>query len=305
VDTRGRQIDSGTLHALRYEGFGYFCREYPHRSPERPVLFVGGAFQSMASWRRFADHFSDRRTVILCDLPGSGTADALPSEYGLDFLAIAMSGVLDHLDVAEVDIVSASYGSPIAYRFAQLFPERTGRLVLAGVMKEIPAGRRAVTAATVAAVCDGRLGDFARLVVEGLMCLDPSRHVERRAVTRRLLQSQLERMTPDDQLRYVHNTTRLLEHQPLDLAAAPPVPALVFTGEHDVYTTPEDCREVASAFADVRFSTIPAADHLFHLERFDTTLALLDAFLDPCAPCLMPAGCSDSRGRGSSDRTWL
>ena len=96
---------------------------------------------------------------------------------------------------------------------------------------------------------------------------------------------------------------RLLHHEPLDLGAAPAVPALVFTGEHDVYTRPELCHEVASAFESATFTTIRSADHLFHLECFDATLALVAWFLrgEPLDPtryaaieswCLEPSALS-------------
>jgi pimeloyl-ACP methyl ester carboxylesterase len=264
---------------LCHGGYRYTCRVRRTPSDRLPVFFVSGAFQSMGSWRKFADHFGQFTTVVLCDLPGTGGSDVLPAACGLDFLATAMRVVLRRLEIAQCDVVSASYGSPIAYRFAQLFPEAVGRLVLAGVMKEIPGDRRASTMRTMASLREGRLKDFARDVADGLLCTDADRPIDRRQLARRLLMTQLERMTPADQQRYVHNTTRLLDHPPLDLSAPPPVPALVFTGEHDVYTRPDDCLEVALAFDDAVFTTIERADHLFHVERFEATLALVDAFL--------------------------
>jgi pimeloyl-ACP methyl ester carboxylesterase len=121
--------------------------------------------------------------------------------------------------------------------------------------------------------------DFAREVVDGLLCTDATKTVDRRALARRLLVGQLERMSAAEGHRYMHNTMRLLNHAPLDLESAPPVPALVFTGEHDVYTRPEHCREIAEAFDAATFTTIKRADHLFHIERFDATLALVDRFV--------------------------
>ena len=93
-----------------FEGFRYITRCLPHASAEPPVLFISGAFQSMGSWKKFADHFSRFRTVVLCDLPGTGEADPLPSRFGLDFLACALANVLGELGIPTVDIVSASYG---------------------------------------------------------------------------------------------------------------------------------------------------------------------------------------------------
>jgi pimeloyl-ACP methyl ester carboxylesterase len=188
--------------------------------------------------------------------------------------------VLDRVGIDRTDVVSASYGSTIAYEFARTFPERVERLVLAGVMREIPAHMRQPTAHTLVTLEEGRMAEFAREVADGLLCRDPAKTIERRELARRLLLSQLERMGPSEKQRYVHGTRRLLCHPPLDLSCPPPVRTLVFTGEHDVYTRPEYCREIASAFSDSTSTTILNADHLFHIERFAETLELLSTFLN-------------------------
>ena len=38
-----------------------------------------------------------------------------------------------------MNLLGISYGTPIAYTFAQLYPHKVNRMILAGVMKEIPA----------------------------------------------------------------------------------------------------------------------------------------------------------------------
>jgi pimeloyl-ACP methyl ester carboxylesterase len=90
----------------------------------------------------------------------------------------------------------------------------------------------------------------------------------------------LTRMSEGDVHRFVWNTRRLLDHAPLDLTRPPDVPTLVFTGEHDVFTRPEYCRRIADHVQGARFTTIPEADHIFHLQRFDATVDLLLRFVD-------------------------
>jgi pimeloyl-ACP methyl ester carboxylesterase len=203
-----------------------------------PVVFVSGAFQTMDSWQKFAQHFVRKTRVLLADLPGTGRSGVLPRRYGLDFLADATRSVLDAAGIGRACVISASYGSPIAYRFAQLYPERVERLVLAGVMKEIPSEFRARTAHTLTTLAEGRMSDFASEVVEGLLCRDLGKTVEKRKLAERLLLRQLERMSPGDCERYLENTARLLDHAPLDLAAAPAAPALVFTRASAVPSPP-------------------------------------------------------------------
>lgn len=266
--------------SLNFRGFA--CRyQLHHRETENvPVFFVSGAFQTMASWRKFARHFAERTSVLLADLPGCGQADLLPRELGLDFLAEAARSVMDAAGLDRAYIVSASYGSPIAYRFSQLHPERVDRLVLAGVMREIPREMRARTERTLISAAEGRMQAFAKEVVDGLLCQEPGKPIQKRGLAARLLSSQLEKMSLSDRQRYVENTARLLNHAPLDLSNPPIAPTLVFTGEYDIYTRPAHCREIAAALPNALFTVIEQADHLFHLERFDTTLALLDRFYE-------------------------
>lgn len=265
--------------SFSFAGLRYSCQILEHPSARTPLLLVSGGLQSTRLERRFAEHFAKSTTVITCHLPGTRRSDALPSCHGLDFLAFTIANVLDRLEIPRVHLVAASYGGPIAYRFAQRFPGSVERLVLAGVMADVPPAVRASVLRTLTFLGDERMADFAREVVDGLLCTDPDKPIERRAVARRLLTRQFEHMGPAGRLRYCYNMRRLLDHARLDLDNAPEVPVLVFTGEHDVYTRPEACRDIAEAFDEAVFTTIRRADHLFHLERYEATLALVSWFL--------------------------
>ncbi|MBM3925089.1 MAG: hypothetical protein FJ320_03760 [SAR202 cluster bacterium] len=79
---------------------------------------------------------------------------------------------------------------------------------------------------------------------------------------------------------YAANTRRLLDHEPLNLDVPVSGPeGLVFTGEHDVFTTPDHCQDIAGAFDHAWLTTIQRADHLFHIEQFDTVVELLLRFM--------------------------
>ena len=269
--------DTGDVRELRIDGFR--CRYRVSGTTQcgaLPIVFLGGAFQAMASWSRFVAHFERHARVLVTDLPGTGSADLLPSRYGLDFLAASLDRVMSAAGIERACVVGASYGSPIAWRFAKEYRPRVARLVLAGVMRTIPMDLRARTHRTVELVEAGQMQAFARLVTGHLLCRN--RPVERASLIRRVLMAQLEHMGGDDRLRYIENTRRLLQSPPLDLAHSPDVPALVFTGEHDVYTRPAACREMAAAMPDAVFTTLHHADHLFHVGRFEATLALIAAF---------------------------
>ncbi|WP_216904795.1 alpha/beta fold hydrolase [Synechococcus sp. CCY 9618] len=273
---------------LQFRGFTFYCKDIPAGIPGTiPTLFISGAFQSMPSWHRFARIFLGReKPVIMVDLPGTGRADPLPTEYGLEYLADAIKYLLDELGHQKVAIVAASYGTPIAYRFAELNPSMVESLILCGTMKEVPNHIHGDLAHSFKTLEEGNMEQFANELLGvsgpqqgcGLICTDPQKPIARRKLAHRLLHSQLISMNAADREKYVINTKRLLNHGRIDLTNPPNVRTLVFTGEHDCFTRPDFCREIASAFPLATFTTIQQADHLFHIEQFDTTAELLFRF---------------------------
>jgi pimeloyl-ACP methyl ester carboxylesterase len=271
----------------------YCCRVTAHARPEfAPIVFLSGAFQTMDSWARFAKAFTPLTTVVLVDLPGTGRSDVLPPEYGVDFLVESARHLIDAHEFDRVSIVAASYGTPVAYRFAQLHPDRVERIVLAGTMREIPEHIRDAVRESVETAMSGNRELLVRQVVDGLLCRDLRLEVDRRSLAERVLRSGIMRMSGTELRQYAFNTARLLQHAPLDLTN--PVggaEALVFTGEHDCFTRPEHCREVAEAFESASFTTVLRADHLFHVEQFNVVSGLLLRFMRGTLQALAP-GCS-------------
>jgi pimeloyl-ACP methyl ester carboxylesterase len=276
-----RALPASREEWLAIDGFRYCYRVFPHKRPAfEATVFLSGAFQTMESWARFARAFVPCTTVVLVDPPGMGRSEPLPSHAGIDFLAQAVGGVIDHLALDRVNIVAASYGTPPAFRLAQLYPARVARIVLAGTMRAIPAHVHERVRATVMSAIAGNRVLLATQVVDGLLCRDPAIAIARRALAERVLRSGLIRMSDAELRQYAANTLRLLEHPPLDLTDRIRGPkALLFTGEHDCFTAPDACLELAKAFDDALFTTVREADHLFHIEQSETVCALLLAFM--------------------------
>jgi pimeloyl-ACP methyl ester carboxylesterase len=264
---------------LTTRGFRYYCRVL--KSDKEccdPIFFLSGAFQSMDSWDKFVDYFRDKTTLILVDLPGVGKADILPSDFGLDFLAECVDHVLSHVDIQKVNVLSASYGSPIGYEFAKLYPDRVSHLLLAGIMREIPKEVEASVYLTIELLKQNKINEFSDEVINGLLCRDPLKEVNKSKVVSRLFRKQLQNLNPDQIERYIENTLRLFKHTPLNIDHSPDVPTLVFTGEHDTFTRPEYCKEIASSFNKATFTTITKADHLCHMEQFESVIELINNF---------------------------
>lgn len=281
--------------SLEREGLRYGYRVHRHPDPEfAPVLFVSGAFQTMRSWAEFVDVFERHTTVVLVDPPGTGKSDVLPATFDFDFLADCVLHALDTLAFERINLIAASYGTPPGLRMAQLHPDRLNRVVLTGTMKRIPPHIRPALVASIESARRGERGLMARQVVEGLLCRDPALPIDRRRAAERILRASVLHLTDTALEHYVANTLRLLRQDTLHIDDPIRGPeALVFTGEHDTFTSPEACREIAEAFERGWFTTVRRADHLFHIERFDITIELLLRFIrgtmgEPIEGCTPP-----------------
>lgn len=274
-----------------YQGYRYSYDlqgvQWPPRWPwwltpsfPAPLVFLGGTFHNNESWVRYAKHFGKKRTVLLAELPGAGESGYLPERYGVDFLAGALRHVLDEERMPRVHLVASSDGTVVAYRLAQLHADRLASLVLAGTMSELPAHTRPRVNSSLASLQKGAMDDFATNWVNTLMCPDPGKTIVNRRLAESVLRTDLVRMQGPARAKYVSNAQRLLRHMPADLNGAPNVRVLVFTGEHDGFTRSDHCRKIAASFPSSVFTTIQDADHLFHIERFDTTAALLEQFVN-------------------------
>jgi len=281
------------LTACRYGGFAYDCRTRVHPEPAlAPVVLVAGAFQHKDAWGRLEDALAAATTVITVDLPGWGGADLLPAGYDMAFLARALGHVLDAAGHDEVHVFGGSYGGAVAFRFAQLFPDRVISLALMGTAARITEPLRSRLLHTVSLLRAGQYAEFARYSTRLILTQDPSAPIARGSAVRRILHAVFAGITHDHAQKYIEHTLRLLGQ---DLHSPDPlvdVPVLLGTGEHDDFTTPALCRSVAGHCTDARFALLRHADHAVHLEVPDQLADLLLRFfgdrpldgLDYCHP---------------------
>jgi len=245
-----------------------------------PIVLIGGAFQHQRAWGRVERGLLRTATLITVDLPGAGADDALPADFGLDFLTDALDDLLTFvLGEAPVNVVGASYGSAIAHRWVRDHQQRTVRLALIGTMSRLTEDVRARMRHSVHQLQHGTRADFVDSVLNAMMCLAPEVAINRRVAVVRCLTSALEQLSDREAAQYVENTHRLLNHRERGAGEQVRVPVLVATGEHDPLTTPDLNREAATGCPDARFTTIRDADHLVHLERPTEVVDLVSRFL--------------------------
>src|SRR6266404_916649 len=101
-----------------------------------PVLLLHGSgpgVSAWANWRLVLPALAQRRRVIAPDLVGFGFSDRPPDfRYTLDNWVAHAVGLLDALELKQVDLVGNSFGGALALGLAIRHPQCVRRLVLMG-----------------------------------------------------------------------------------------------------------------------------------------------------------------------------
>lgn len=97
-----------------------------------PAVLLGSSYLwDRAMWTPQIEALSQQYRVIVPELWGHGESGALPAHtQSLDDLARQALALLDHLDVAQVNLMGLSVGGMWGARLALLAPERVNSLVL-------------------------------------------------------------------------------------------------------------------------------------------------------------------------------
>jgi 2-hydroxymuconate-semialdehyde hydrolase len=101
-----------------------------------PVLMIHGSgpgVSAWANWRLVMPEIAKRARVIAPDMVGFGFTDRPAGQrYEMDVWVEQAVGLLDALDLAQVDLVGNSFGGALSLALAIRHPQRVRRLVLMG-----------------------------------------------------------------------------------------------------------------------------------------------------------------------------
>jgi pimeloyl-ACP methyl ester carboxylesterase len=228
------------------------------------VVLIHGLSETHASWRYQRDALSARFRVIACDVRGfgeseTGTPDPVVEQYGDDLRAL-----LTYLDLRTTAIVGFSMGGVIAQRFAIDYPETTSALVVAGSSSVVnrQAAEYYLTRA-VLAEGKGLAAIWATTVEDAARCFAgaDSEIVE--------AYRELRRGAVRDPRGYANACRAMasLRERPLarDLERIR-CPALVITGERDLFCPPKASEIIHSGLPGSRMHILPGAGHCLHWE---------------------------------------
>jgi pimeloyl-ACP methyl ester carboxylesterase len=245
-----------------------FC--LPEHQGKPPVVFLGGAFQTFFSFKKDVQVMMEEHPIMLVDLPSQGSNSQLSESLSFKDYARLLHEFTMDLGLNKINPIGLSYGSATAFYFASLYPERTHKLVLGGTTTRVRDSYRALLQDTFGLLDSGEMSIFSQGAVMNLINYS-KRHITK--IPERVIKGFYKNMmslSSNDQLRYKHNTQRLLNLSGVE--GNPQCPTLVLTGEYDNFTTPHENYEMSKLLVNSSFILIKEADHLANLEKRDVVI---------------------------------
>lgn len=251
----GQHIEIDSAH-IYYECQG---------NPDGPALvLLHGGFGSIETFSAIAPHLGRTHRLIGIDSRGQGksTLGTLPLTYRR--IEQDVTVVLDRLGVRRCSIMGHSDGGIVALRLAVSEPSRIDKLVTIGAHWTLAADdpTRARYAGVTAASWRSRFPDS----FDSYQALNPAPDFEK--LTAALVAMWLAADTdgyPGEAIRRIGSKL------------------LVIRGDEDPLVSRRHAVEMAERVSSARLANLPYTGHSPHEDKPEWVLALLDAFLAPCA----------------------
>jgi valacyclovir hydrolase len=229
------------------------------------VLVVPGWGGSIQELMPLRSALASRYRVIAADLPGSGRSGPQPREYSRSYYhddAEEFLAFLDEVAAAPAHIIGHSDGGEYALLMAQMRPSSVRSILTWG-----SAGRLAPP--------PGMLDTFRRVVEEPIPPLQQvSAHLKG---TYGLDNARIMVRTQADALEAIVDAGGDLARA---LAGDIACPALLVTGEHDIFAPPPLVSEMVAEMGDARFLELKGAGHPVHLTHTEWLVSTVVDWLD-------------------------
>jgi pimeloyl-ACP methyl ester carboxylesterase len=228
------------------------------RAGGRPlVLLPGGLLTIGLSFGPLLGPLAAARPVIGVELQGHGHTADTGRPMTIKALASDVVELLDHLEIAEADLLGYSLGGLVAFEVAAAAPSRVGRLIVASADPHRPPGRESVP---IAEELLPTQADFTAMRDAYLAVAPDPGHFEEFAARVTAMVHEVPGWTVDE-LRSLR------------------VPALLVFGDRD-FSPLADVAELYRLLPDARLAVLPGTAHMDVTRRPDELLALITPFID-------------------------
>ncbi|HEX2171202.1 MAG TPA: alpha/beta fold hydrolase, partial [Dehalococcoidia bacterium] len=94
-----------------------------------PLVLIHGAYGTIDLWGPILTSLAEQRQVIAVELQGHGHTADIDRPFSYEQLADDVAGVMEHLGIAQADIVGYSTGGNTGLQLAIRHPDRVSKLV--------------------------------------------------------------------------------------------------------------------------------------------------------------------------------
>jgi pimeloyl-ACP methyl ester carboxylesterase len=95
---------------------------YNDNGQGKVVVLIHGFCESKELWKDFEIHLSKKYRVISPDLPGFGESPLNNSDFGVEYYAEIIHGLLQELHITECSMIGHSLGGYVTLAFAEEYP---------------------------------------------------------------------------------------------------------------------------------------------------------------------------------------
>jgi poly(3-hydroxyoctanoate) depolymerase len=248
---------------------------YRIRGDGPPLLMIHGLGASLELWDPLDSKLEGFQRIAV-DPPGSGRSSTPRHYISIRSYAQVMADVLDHLELATVDVLGLSLGGMIAQELAHRHPSRVRRLVLAsttcGWGGDLGDPRAMAVLATPARYYSRRHFHKVAPVLYGPQIKDdPELYEEQLAIRQRVKPSLIGYFV---QLSAAWTWTSFPWLRRLD------IPLLAISGSDDPIVPVKNSQQIVDKVPGARLAVVPGGGHLCVIESAATVGEIITEFLE-------------------------
>ncbi len=246
-DNNGRTVSSSTIqlddHSTTVLDTG---------SSGIPMVLLHGVGFDCWMWKPVLPYLPAERRIVVYDLRGHGTARNTSSFLTYQQLATDLNGLLNHLAIADAEVIGLSFGGEVAQAFALTYPERLAALSLVCT-------RSSPFPAFLTLASKAREEGMAAVVDRCLARWFDSAALADNRPTVRYARSQTANANPEV---WAKAMELIAGFSVMERLSSITVPTRVIAAELDTVGTVEHMQAIASQIGGARFHVVPGGRHL-------------------------------------------
>lgn len=241
---------------------------------DKAIILLHGYMETMYIWNELYDNLKNDYRVILIDLPGHGLSCSAPINT-MDFIAIAVKGVLDVCGVKKAYIGGHSLGGYAAFSCCKTFPSTFLGLILFNSHPYPEDPDFAVNREReISIIRSGRLMTLAGVSLPKMYFSENLRKCDDKI--RETLEL-CDTHDPEGIIACIKGMVQRPDNS--DFMKNPSLPILVVLGDNDGFISMDLIEQMQLEFPKVKIEIIPSCGHNCFIEKPQEALFLVKAFL--------------------------